>query len=143
VSVRPHAVVTLLRISLSHSLGQDSSVCIATNYLLDGRGFGVRFPTGARDNSLLHHVQTSEASYQMGTGNLSPGIKRPGLEANSHMHLFPRMRMLGSISPPYVFVVWCLIKHKKKFTLTFTFTGFIFADVANTVCSDVYITIIT
>jgi hypothetical protein len=43
---------------------------------------GVRVPVGSRI-SLLHLVQTgSGASYPMGTGALSMGVKRPGREAD-------------------------------------------------------------
>jgi hypothetical protein len=44
---------------------------------------GVR---GARDFSLLRSIQTGSgahlASYPMGTGALSPGVKRPGRETD-------------------------------------------------------------
>jgi hypothetical protein len=56
------------------SLGEspDSSVCIATDYGLDDRMVGVRFPARPGNFSLRHHVHTSSgnypASYPMGTG---------------------------------------------------------------------------
>jgi hypothetical protein len=47
---------------------------------------GVRLPAGVRSVSLFHEVQTCPvshpASYQMETGALSPGVKRPGSEAD-------------------------------------------------------------
>jgi hypothetical protein len=58
---------------------QDSSVGIATNYRLDGRG---SIPSMARGFSVLHSVQTGfrahPASYPMGTGGSFPGIKAAG-----------------------------------------------------------------
>jgi hypothetical protein len=71
-------------------LSPSSSFGIATGYGLDDRAPGVRFPAGAGNFSLLHRVQTgSEAhrtSYRMGTGAVSPQIKRPEREAD---HLPP------------------------------------------------------
>jgi hypothetical protein len=57
---------------------RDSSLGIATGYGLDDRVIGVRFPEGAGNFSLRHHVQTGSgdhpASYPMGTGgSFSPG----------------------------------------------------------------------
>jgi hypothetical protein len=67
-------------------LCEDSSVGIATGYALDGRGTGVRFPAGVRDFSLLQSCGAHPASYPMSTCALSPGVKRPGREAD-HPHL--------------------------------------------------------
>jgi hypothetical protein len=61
---------------------RDSSVGIALGYGLDDRGSRVRFPAGAGNFSLHHHVQNGSvahpASYPMGT----LGVKLPGLEAD-------------------------------------------------------------
>jgi hypothetical protein len=47
---------------------------------------GVLFPAGARYLSILHSVQTGSmvyaTSYPMGTGAPSPGVKRPGRDAD-------------------------------------------------------------
>jgi hypothetical protein len=60
---------------------QDSPVGIATGYVLDGRGIGVRVPVGS-SFSPLHVVQTSPgtrpASYPLGAGAVSPGGKAAG-----------------------------------------------------------------
>jgi hypothetical protein len=60
----------------------DSSVGIATGYVLDDRGFRVRFPVGAGNFSLHHRVQngsgTHPASFPMGTGGSFPGSKAAG-----------------------------------------------------------------
>jgi hypothetical protein len=46
----------------------------------------VRFPVGAGNFPFHHHVQNGSgahpASYPMGTGAFSPGVKRPGREAD-------------------------------------------------------------
>jgi hypothetical protein len=69
---------------------RDSSVGIALGYPLDDRGSGVRFLAGAGNFFLHHRVQNGSgvhpASYPMGTGTLSLGVKRPSREAD---HLPP------------------------------------------------------
>jgi hypothetical protein len=66
----------------SLSLRQDSSVGIVTDYGLDDRMIGVRFPAVAGKFSLRHRVQTGSgthpASYPMGTGGSFPGDKAAG-----------------------------------------------------------------
>jgi hypothetical protein len=58
------------------------SVGIALGYGLDGRGSGVRFPSGAGNFSLHHRVQKDSgahpASYPMGTRSSFPGGKAAG-----------------------------------------------------------------
>jgi hypothetical protein len=46
------------------------------------------------------------------------GVKRPGREANHSPHLVPRSRMRGAIPPlpQFVFMAWCLVKHRDNFT---------------------------
>jgi hypothetical protein len=67
-------------------MSRNSLVYIATGYGLDDRMIGVRFSAGAENFSLRHHVQTGSgthpASYLMGTGAPSLGVKRPGREAD-------------------------------------------------------------
>jgi hypothetical protein len=59
-----------------------SSVSIVSDYGLDDRAIGVRFPTGAEDFSSSPCVQSGSgahpASYPMGTG----GKARPGRDAD-------------------------------------------------------------
>jgi hypothetical protein len=68
---------------------RDSAFGIATGYGLDGLGVGDRVPVESRIFS-SHVVQTGSGahpdSYPMGTGGaVSPGVKRPGREAD-HSH---------------------------------------------------------
>lgn len=40
-----------------------------------------------------------------------------GMKLTTHLHLLPRLRMHGAISPvSHVFVAWCIIKLQDKFT---------------------------
>jgi hypothetical protein len=61
---------------------RDSSVGIALGYGLDGRGSRFRFPVGAGNFSLPHHVQNGSgahpASCPTGTGSFFPGGKAAG-----------------------------------------------------------------
>jgi hypothetical protein len=81
-----------------------SSVCIATRYVLDGRG--IEFRWGAR---LSAPFQTSPgahpASYTMGTGFFSGG-KAAGFDLTTHLHLAPRLKKEYSNNyiPLWVFV---------------------------------------
>jgi hypothetical protein len=87
---------------------RDIAVGIGTGYGLDGRGVGVRVPVGARC-SPLHVVQTGcgahPSPYPMGTGGFSPGVKRPGREAD---HSPPSTEVnntwIYTSTPPYAFM---------------------------------------
>jgi hypothetical protein len=63
---------------------------IATDYGLDDRMIRVRILAGSGNFSLRHSVKTGSAahsaSYPVGTGALSRGVKRPGSEAD---HSYP------------------------------------------------------
>jgi hypothetical protein len=65
--------------------GGGSAVSIATGYGPDGRGFGVRVPVVSRISS-SHVLQAgsgaSPSSFPLGTGDSSPGVKQPMLEAD-------------------------------------------------------------
>jgi hypothetical protein len=84
-----------------------SSGSIVSDYGLDDRAIEVRSPAGAKYFSSILCVQTSSgahpASCSMGTGVLSPGVKRGrGVMLTTHPHLVPRSRMSKSYtsSPP-------------------------------------------
>jgi hypothetical protein len=91
-----------------------------TGYGLDDRGSRVRFPAGA-GNFSLHRVQNGSeahpASYPMGSMGSFQGVK-----LTTHLYLVPSHRMRGAIPPlpQYVFMAWCLVKHRDNFTFTFS-----------------------
>jgi hypothetical protein len=84
-----------------------SAVDKATGYLLDDRGveFESRY---CQEFSLLHIVQTGcgahPASYQMGSGAFSPGVKRPEHEVDHSPPTIAEVRKRGSIPSPYTFM---------------------------------------
>jgi hypothetical protein len=92
---------------------RDSSVGIATGYGLDDWGTGVRVPVDSRifSTSSISALGSIQPPIQWVTEALSPGVKRPVLEAD---HLHPtsadvkKMWMYTS-TPPYAFMAWCLI----------------------------------
>jgi hypothetical protein len=68
--------------------------------------------------SLRYRVQIG--SYPMGTGGSFPDVKRLGHEAN---HSPPssaenRNAQIYTSTPPYVFIAWCLVKHRDNFIFT-------------------------
>jgi hypothetical protein len=73
--------------------------------------------------SLRHRSQTGSRvhvdSYAMGTGGLSPGVKRPGREAEHSPPSSPEVKNArnNTSTPPYVFIAWYFIKHRNDFTL--------------------------
>jgi hypothetical protein len=60
------------------------------------------------------------ASSPMGTRGSFPG----GVKLTTYLHLVQRSRMSGAIPPfpQYIFMAWCLVKHRDNFTFYFTFT---------------------
>jgi hypothetical protein len=102
----------------------DSSVGIALGCGLDDRGSRVRFPAGAGNFYLHHRVQNGSgahaAFYPMGTRDSFPG----GKAAEAWLwplYLVQRSRICGATPPlpQYVFMAWCLVKHRDNFTFTF------------------------
>jgi hypothetical protein len=107
-----------------HSLCGSSSHMffdIATGYELDDRIIGVRFPSGVGNFSLRNRVQTGSGahrtSFPMGTGGFFPRGKAAG-----SIHLVSKSKNVWSCTstPPYVFMAWCLVKHRDFTLLYFT-----------------------
>jgi hypothetical protein len=101
---------------------RDSSVGIALGYGLDDRGSMVWFPTGAGNFSLHHRVQNGsgahQASYPMGTGGSFPGSKAAGAWSWPLPSIAEVKNAWSYTSTPqYVFMEWCLVKHRDNFTL--------------------------
>jgi hypothetical protein len=108
---------SLLKHAFYILFSRGSAVGIATGYWLDDRGFGVRVPDG-NEISLLHTVQTGSwahpASYQMGIGALSPGVKGEGREAD-HSHptsAEAKKTHICTSTPTYVFMAQRSVQHK-------------------------------
>jgi hypothetical protein len=82
---------------------RDSSVGIALGYELDDWCSRVRFPAGAGNFSLHHRVQNGSgvhpASYPMGSGGLSLGVKLLGHEADHSSPSSAEVKMRGAIPP--------------------------------------------
>jgi hypothetical protein len=79
---------------------------------------------GAGSFSLCHHVQTVSgahlASYPVGAGALSLGVKRPGHEADYSSTSSVEVKDAWSctFTPQYAFMAWCSVKkHRDNFTL--------------------------
>jgi hypothetical protein len=106
----------------STNKSRDSSVGIALGYRLDDLGYRVRFPVGAGNFSLHHRVQNGSgdhpASYPVGTRGSFPGGKRPGREADHSPPSSAEVKNAWSYTstPQYVFMAWCLVKHRDIFT---------------------------
>jgi hypothetical protein len=86
------------------------SVGTVTGYRLDDRMIGVRFPVGPGNFSLRHRVQTGSgvhpASYPMGTGALSLGVKWPGREADHSAPSSVKVKNAYSLPPLYNTSSW-------------------------------------
>jgi hypothetical protein len=86
---------------------QDSSVCTATDYWLDGRG---SFPGRAKififSITIRLALGLTQPSSQWVPGALSPGVKRPGRYADHSPPSSAEVKNGGTIPPlpQYVFV---------------------------------------
>jgi hypothetical protein len=105
------------------SKSRDSSVGIALGYRLDDRGSRVRLPAGAGNFSLHHRVQNGSGAHPAPwvPGALSLGVKRPGREADHSPPSSAKVKNTWSYTstPQYVFMAWCLVKHRDNFTFNF------------------------
>jgi hypothetical protein len=113
----------------------DSSVGIELGYGLDDRGSRVRFPMGAGNSSLHHRVQngsgTHPASIQWVPGALYLGVKRLGREADHLLASCTEVKNALSYTstPQYVFMAWCLVKHRDNFPLLLPFSSSLYISV--------------
>jgi hypothetical protein len=117
-----------------------SSVSKATGYGLDDRMIGGSIPGGAGNFSLHHHVQTGSgahlASYSTGTGGSFPEGKAAGSWSWSLTSVKCRGQRMHWAIPPlpqYVFMAWCLVKHRENFT----FLTLLLFYTVNSQCSSV------
>jgi len=87
--------------------------------LIPGRGRNLLFVTMSR---LI--LRPTQPPIQWVLLAISSGLKQPSHEADcsppSGAEIHHAWRYTST--PPYVFMVWCLIKHRVNFTCIFTFT---------------------
>jgi hypothetical protein len=71
------------------------------------------------DGKIKLYVSWGNASYPMGTGAIFLGVKRPGREADHSAPSSAEVKNAWSYTstPQYVFMAWCLVKHRDNFTL--------------------------
>jgi hypothetical protein len=127
LSLRPNTHLSSLLFNIPYVFTSEDEPTYFSQYTDWARGWttGVRLPAGAGDFSLNYCVQTGSdahpASYPMGTGVFSPGIKRPGHEADHSPPSSAEIKNEWSYSSahPYVFMVWCSVEHRDKFTLPY------------------------
>jgi hypothetical protein len=88
--------------------GRDSVVDIATSYGLDDRPVGVRVPVGSKLFSTLCRpaLGPNQPPIQWVAGTLSPGVKRPGREAD-HSRTSAKFKKISKYTSihPYAFMV--------------------------------------
>jgi hypothetical protein len=87
-------------------------------YGLNDRGATVRFPEGANNISLHYLVRNGSgalpASYPMFTGGIFAGVKRSARKADHSPQSSAEVKNAWSYTStlPYVFMAWCLVKHR-------------------------------
>jgi hypothetical protein len=108
---------------------------IVLGYGLDNWGSRVRFPAGAGNFSLHHRVQNGSgahpASYAMGSRGYFRGVKRPGREADHQPPSSTEVNKTWSYTSTsqYVFMAWCLIKHRDNFIFAAILRDFLVTQV--------------
>jgi hypothetical protein len=82
-----------------------------------GGGLGIFLFTTASRTAL----GPTQPPIQRVPGALSLGVKRPGREADHSPPSSAEVKnaLRYTSTPPYVFMAWCLVKHRDNFTFTF------------------------
>jgi hypothetical protein len=90
---------------------RDSAVGIATCNGLDDRGVGVQVPIGSRIFSSPSRPDRLWGPIQRVPGALSPGVKRPGHEADHSPPTSAEVKKMWiyTSTPTYAFMAYCLI----------------------------------
>jgi hypothetical protein len=105
---------------------RDSSVGTALGYGLDYRGSRVQLPAGTGNFIFTTASRTALGPTQPPIqwvrvpGALSLGVKRPRSEADQSPPSSAEVKNAWSYNstPQYVFMEWCLVKHRDNFTFT-------------------------
>jgi hypothetical protein len=87
-------------------MSRDSAVGMATGYGLNSRGNGVRVPVGAKFFSSRSVSGQSQPPIQWVQGDLPPGVKRPGHEADHSPPANAELKntWMYTVTPPYIFM---------------------------------------
>jgi hypothetical protein len=100
----------------------ENYIKIATRLRAEKRGIGVRFPSKARDLSLLHNIRTGSGDhpvfYPVGTWRSFTGVKRSGERETDHSpppNSEVKYAWINTSIPPHAFVPQCLIKRRDTF----------------------------
>jgi hypothetical protein len=105
---------------------RDSVVGIAIGYGLDDRRVGVRVPVGSRifcsQTSSRPALGPTQPPIQGVPRALSSGVKRPWREFDHSLPTSAEVKKIWiyTTTPQYIFMGWCLIKHRENFTLPLT-----------------------
>jgi hypothetical protein len=94
--------------------------CFSTSVYCCKHTFRYRLRPETFDYTVVHCSGAHPASYPMGTGVSFPGVKRPEHEANHSPTAGVEVKNAWSYTstPQYVFMSWCLVKHRDNFTFT-------------------------
>jgi hypothetical protein len=96
---------------LTEKKSRDSSVGIETGYGLDGGGIRVRVPVRSRIFSKSRlALGSTQPPIQWVPGSLSPGVKRPGREADHSPPASAEVKKMWICisTPPYAFMMYCI-----------------------------------
>jgi hypothetical protein len=105
-------------------------------------GSRARFPAGAGNFLFTTASRTAlgptKPPIQWVPGALSPGLKRPVCETDHSRPFSATVKNAWSYTsaPQYVFMAWCLVKHRDNFTFTF---NFIISTATNIMYKGIYI----
>jgi len=71
------------------------------------------------NTGLLGRLWAHSVSYPMVPGALTSKQTGRGVKLTTHLYLVLKLRMCGATPPlPYVFMAWCLVTNRDKFTFT-------------------------
>jgi hypothetical protein len=99
---------------------------------------GVRFPAAKKIFLLAHTSRPAlgptQPPIQWEPGALTPGVKRPGREADHSRHLVPRSRTIGVLPPTLVLMAWCFNEYQGQLYRTCDLYRFTLAPTIQAYC---------